>query len=259
MTTTGGEQTTLLQDDPEFFEELSEYLDVLSNPTRLRILKAIERRPKDVREIAGDIRTSYENTKKHLDKLLRTGVVKKEAGLGQETARGVHPVWKYSLIPGGMEAIIRNLGLFSNINMTLADAELNARIARVKGMMAEERAGTTPVLIVVGGPDDGAAFPVQEEVTAIGRRDAAAEPAPGEIIFSDYYSAVTRVSRPHARITRSKGGYVIEDCGSTGGTLLNAEPITAHSPVPLSDGDLIDLGKGVKGVRLIVALPGREG
>ena len=45
-------------------------------------------------------RTSYENTKKHLDKLMSIGVIKKEAGLGAPTSKGIHPVWQYSLVPG---------------------------------------------------------------------------------------------------------------------------------------------------------------
>ena len=64
-------------------------------------------------------RTSYENTKKHLDKLMSIGVIKKEAGLGAPTSKGIHPVWQYSLVPGGLESIIRNLGLFSNTRVQI--------------------------------------------------------------------------------------------------------------------------------------------
>ncbi|KQC05198.1 MAG: hypothetical protein APR53_08360 [Methanoculleus sp. SDB] len=260
MTEDNGDPTIVLREEPEFFEELSEYLDVLSSSTRLRILKSIEHRPKDVREISSDIRTSYENTKKHLDKLLRTGVVKKEAGMGAETSKGVHPVWKYSLIPGGMEAIIRNLGLFSNINMTLSDSDLQARLARVKGMVSGEFSGSRPVVIVVGGPDDGAVYPVQAEEVAFGRHDSASgTPDPKRtVVLSDYYTAVTRITRPHARIVLRDGEYFIEDCGSTGGTFKNAEPLPSHRLLPLGDGDLIDLAKGVKGVRLIFMHPKQE-
>lgn len=94
-------RTLILDTDNDDLQELSEYLDVLSSSTRLKILKAIERSPKDVRQISAAIETSYENTKKHLDKLMSIGVVRKEAGLSRPTAKGVHPVWKYSLVPGG--------------------------------------------------------------------------------------------------------------------------------------------------------------
>ena len=90
-------QTIVLEDNDDYYIELSEYLEVLSNSQRLKILKILEKGPKEVRKIAAEIDTSYENTKKHLDKLLSTGLIKKEAGLGQATSKGVHPVWKYSL------------------------------------------------------------------------------------------------------------------------------------------------------------------
>ena len=116
-------RTIVLEEVPDYYSELSEYLEVLSNSQRLKILKLLEKKPRDVRTIASEINTSYENTKKHLDKLISTGLIKKEVGLGQQTSKGVHPVWKYSLVPGAMEALIRNLGIFSNINLHLADSE----------------------------------------------------------------------------------------------------------------------------------------
>ncbi|WP_243670464.1 winged helix-turn-helix domain-containing protein, partial [Methanoculleus chikugoensis] len=125
-------RTLILDTDNDDLQELSEYLDVLSSSTRLKILKAIERSPKDVRQISAAIETSYENTKKHLDKLMSIGVVRKEAGLSRPTAKGVHPVWKYSLVPGGLEAITRSLGLFANLKLTLTDAVLAKKLAAVR-------------------------------------------------------------------------------------------------------------------------------
>ncbi|MFA7304968.1 MAG: ArsR family transcriptional regulator, partial [Methanoregula sp.] len=106
--------TIVVDDAVDSLDELSEYLDVLSSSARLRILKFLEKKPSDVRTISRAIEISYENTKKHLDKLLVIGVIKKKAGLSTSTPRGVLPVWKYSVVSGGLEAIIRNLSLFSN-------------------------------------------------------------------------------------------------------------------------------------------------
>ena len=72
-------KTLSVSTDPDFLEELSEYLEVLSNPVRLKILKVIEREPREISEIASRIETSYANTKKHIDQLVRIGLVKKEA------------------------------------------------------------------------------------------------------------------------------------------------------------------------------------
>ncbi|HEY5640869.1 MAG TPA: FHA domain-containing protein [Dehalococcoidia bacterium] len=48
-----------------------------------------------------------------------------------------------------------------------------------------------------------------------------------------------RVSRSHARIDFAGGTFVIEDLGSTNGTTLNGEPISA--PEVLTDGDVLSL------------------
>ena len=77
----------LLDLDP--LAELSEYLDVLSNSTRLRILKCLEKKACSTREISQEVETSYENTKKHLDRLCQIGVIKKEAGITDPHLKGV--------------------------------------------------------------------------------------------------------------------------------------------------------------------------
>lgn len=49
------------------------------------------------------------------------------------------------------------------------------------------------------------------------------------------------ISRNHARITGGAGGAIIEDLGSSNGTLLNGQPLAG--PQPLRDGDEIQLGE----------------
>jgi pSer/pThr/pTyr-binding forkhead associated (FHA) protein len=48
------------------------------------------------------------------------------------------------------------------------------------------------------------------------------------------------IDRVHARILRQKGGFVLVDDGSSGGTYLNDRRITA--PALLTSGDRIRLG-----------------
>jgi len=50
-------------------------------------------------------------------------------------------------------------------------------------------------------------------------------------------------SRRHAEVCPQDGGYVLLDLGSTNGTIVNGQPITA--PHPLADGDLIAIGRAV--------------
>ncbi len=257
MTRDDDSRTLILGTDTDDLKELSEYLDVLSSSTRLKILKVIERRPKDVRQISYEIETSYENTKKHLDKLMSIGVVRKEAGLSRPTAKGVHPVWKYSLVPGGLEAITRSLGLFANLNLTLTDAVLAEKLAGVRETFSGEFAGQSPVFILLGGADDGKVFPIREDSVALGREDPGASGRAGqEIVLGEEYAAVTRVSRPHARLTRRQDAWFIEDCGSTGGTFLNGTQVERGARRELRDGDLVELAKGAPGATLVFVVPG---
>jgi DNA-binding transcriptional ArsR family regulator len=248
------EKTIAISSDPDFFEDLSEYLNVLSNPTRLRILKFIEHHPKEVREIAKEIDTSYENTKKHLDKLLKTGVIKKEAGMGRQTSKGALPVWKYSIIPGGMEGIIRNLSIFSNIDVRIGESEINDKLDDIRKMIAEESGSDVPVLVMLGGEDDGSAYPLKSDDVRIGREDHSApqySSSDDAVVISGSYEAVTRVTKPHARFFKRHNIWYFEDCDSTGGSYINSEKITPFRETVLKGGDMIGLGRGPRGARLI--------
>lgn len=250
--------TLVVEGTTDSLDELSEYLDVLSSSARLRILKFLEKRPRDARAISREIGTSYENTKKHLDKLLSIGVIRKEAGLGAPTSKGIHPVWEYSLVPGGLEAIIRNLGLFSNRKVQIVEADINNRLASVKGALSREFMGNMPAAIVLGGVMDGKVFLLKKDEIAIGRIDVKGgvhSLVTDDIVLSDAYSAVTRISHPHGKLFRMDGAWYVGDCGSTGGTSVNNKKIEKGARVAVSDGDLVELSKGVLGVRLLLIIP----
>ena len=104
--------TIISDENTDSLDELSDYLDVLSSNARLRIIKLLEKKPRDARAIANEIETSYENTKKHLDKLLAIGVIKKEAGLGAPTSKGIHPVWHTRLSLAGLRRSSVTSGCF---------------------------------------------------------------------------------------------------------------------------------------------------
>ena len=86
-------------------------------------------------------------------------------------------------------------------------------------------------LAVVAGPARAAgrrACPSTGPVV-IGRSPGA------DIVIGDDF-----VSARHARVTPAGDGAVVEDLGSTNGTLLNGRPLTA--PTSLRPGDAIDIG-----------------
>ena len=153
------EQKTLsISSDPVFLEELSEYLEVLANPLRLKILKFIEREPKEITAIAGYTGMSYQNAKKHLDLLLSTGLVKRGAGFGRETERGIAPVWKYSLADGAFENLSTTLAVFSSIATPMGYNDIRERIHTVRSTFEESGGPEGPVLYLIGGPADGRTF-----------------------------------------------------------------------------------------------------
>ncbi len=245
-------------EDLDPLAELSEYLDVLSNSTRLKILKCLERKACSTREISQEVETSYENTKKHLDRLCQIGVIKKEAGITDPRQKGVQLFWKYSLVPGGLELMVRNLGLFSHMKMHVVRNDISDRIDATRKMVSRELFGNNPILIVLGGPDDGMMFSLKQDTVRVGRIDPRnpAQTNPDEdLVLSQGYSSVSRVSRPHARLVRDKKTWSIGDCGSSGGTSVNKKPLVQNERIPLNDGDLIELSKGPAGAKLLVVLP----
>jgi pSer/pThr/pTyr-binding forkhead associated (FHA) protein len=161
-------------------------------------------------------------------------------------------------VPGGLEAIIRNLGLFSNTKVQVMGSDISRKLDEVKSTLNREVLGDVPAVIVLGGSDDAKVFLLKNDSVSIGRIDPAGRSAynPGEdVVLSESYSAVTRVSRPHGRFVRDKDAWYIEDCGSTGGTQLNTRRIEKNVRTLLHDGDLLELAKGVSGVRFLVILP----
>lgn len=57
----------------------------------------------------------------------------------------------------------------------------------------------------------------------------------------DYVLEEPGVSRVHAEITKSDGGYELKDAGSANGTCLNGEPLVTYQPYLLKDGDEIKI------------------
>jgi len=239
-------KTISVATDPVFLEDLSEYLDVLSNPVRLKILKIIEHEPKEITEIAAEIESTYQNTKKHLDRLLASSLVIRGAGFGRETERGIAPVWKYSLAPGGMETLVKTLGLFSSITVPPGYTDIRDRIREVQAAVFETAGESGPVLYLLSGPSEGMSFLLTTNRIRIGREDENYVPDEGEgaVILPADYRAVTRVTKPHAFLTCTTDSWQIEDNASTGGTFLNSVRLEPLTGTPVASGDVVDLAIG---------------
>ena len=248
-----GRETISVSTDPEFLKELSEYLEVLSNPIRLKILKVIEREPKEISEVAARIDTSYANTKKHLDQLVHIGLVKKEAGFGRETAKGIHPVWKFSLAEGGLETLIKNIGVFSRINIPIGYGEIQGRLESLRNAVISESGSDCPVLHLIEGKSAGRSFLLKKNRICIGRidPDSSFKVSDDDIVLPEDYVAVTRITKPHAILVRDGEIWQIEDRCSSGGTYVNSELQKSMQRVPLKNGDIIDLSIGESSARFL--------
>jgi DNA-binding transcriptional ArsR family regulator len=245
-------RTVAREKDPDGYNRLSDFLNVLGNSSRLKILKSIENHPKDAKEISREIDTSYENTKKHLAKLEKTGIIKKEPGFGRQTSKGIHAVWKYSPVPGSIELLVRNLGTFCNMNVD--NPGLLEKAEEIISALKEDKSDDMPLLIVLGGDDDGRVYIPKTETVFIGRSET---PTPDSVIHADRieinenFLAVTRISKPHAKLFRENSTWYIEDCKSTGGTYVGNRELTPGIKYELRNGDLIDLGRGDGNVTLL--------
>lgn len=92
-------------------------------------------------------------------------------------------------------------------------------------------------LIIMNGPEDGRIFPLDRDLTTIGRLDGM------EIaLFFDL-----TVSRTHARILREGASYFIEDMKSRFGTQVDG--IRIQGKHPLCDGNMIQVGETLLGLR----------
>jgi FHA domain/zinc-ribbon domain len=92
-----------------------------------------------------------------------------------------------------------------------------------------ERPTGTGLLVVKRGPNAGARFVLDAEVTRAGRH-------PESDIFLDDIT----VSRRHAEFVHNDDGYAVRDVGSLNGTYVNRERIEEST---LASGDEVQIGK----------------
>lgn len=83
----------------------------------------------------------------------------------------------------------------------------------------------------------------------LGRSDPSQNIFP-EIDLTDDLAKEYGVSREHAAIVGRSGAIMVEDLGSTNGTLLNGERLDPYMPEPLQHGDQLQLGQLLIEVRL---------
>lgn len=110
-------------------------------------------------------------------------------------------------------------------------------------------AANTARLLIEGTSDLSApAFTLQKDENLVGRRDPMSNIFP-EVDLSKY-DPQTKISRRHARIWRDGQAFLLEDLGSSNGTILTSAikdsyRLTPHKPQALTNGDKIKIGDTV--------------
>lgn len=116
------------------------------------------------------------------------------------------------------------------------------------GVHSEIYTRTAPTAkLVVDGTSELQApiFSLEKNDNLLGRRDPLSNIFP-EVDLSRY-DPQTKISRRHARIWRDGGNFLVEDLGSSNGTIIvpdinDSFRLEPHQPHPLTDGDRIRVG-----------------
>ncbi len=107
--------------------------------------------------------------------------------------------------------------------------EEKTRVSQISKIADKRLAGGIPCFVQIYGKDIGRKYPLDKVQTTIGRG-----PDNGMVCDMD------NVSRTHCKIYAGAGGSYIEDMGSTNGTFVNDEELTARRK--LCNGDFIKVG-----------------
>lgn len=95
--------------------------------------------------------------------------------------------------------------------------------------------------LIVSSTGEEISLPDKEEVI-LGREDPVSAVFP-DIELTAYGAEEDGVSRKHARITHQGDDYFIEDLHSVNLTFVNKEKLEPDTPIPISDGDELMLGR----------------
>lgn len=216
------------------FEALARDLRPLGSPTRVRLLNLLTV-PRYLEEIASFLKINRYAAKKHMDQLVKTGLVTKTP-----TQRTQGLVVEYRVVPQKLFELFDSMRALGTLRPALGGTEV-ARVDRTK-FSAPAKARTaadalTPRFVVVYGVDLGTIVPLESTKGAsawtIGR-DAGCDMR----LEADPFA-----SARHARIERQGGAYTLTDLYSTNGTFLEWERLAPGQPRPLDNGHVVGVGK----------------
>jgi hypothetical protein len=132
-------------------------------------------------------------------------------------------------------------GMTAGLQTTSLEDVLDAPMDVVEGFMEFELPSKGIALINL---EDGKPIAVVEEkVFLLGRKSPDIESQEPLIDLMPYGAMELGISRMHAMIRQTKNGYKITDLGSSNGTWLENQRLTAKKAYPLTSGDRVRLGR----------------
>lgn len=212
-------------------DRIAGWLRPLASPVRLRLLRFLTR-PHYQEEIAAALGLSRQATRKHLDKLVRIGVLERRSGV-----RGAGPVTEYVINPQALFLIhdeFEKLGSFRPDGRD--DALARTLPGSGSGRPAAAKAAPGPCLFVVRGFGTGTRLdlgPEEGRVWLVGR-----DPRCEIALTHDPYA-----SNRQAELVQDGGRFVLTDLRSTNGTEHNWAPLARGARVTLRHGDIIGIGR----------------
>lgn len=234
----------------ELPEDMRDYLLLLQDPIHLAIISRITKEENTTLELAELLGHTQDEMKKRMQSLHHAGLVIRWPKLSSHTQSGIC-TWSYRTPRALIQNILQECSYIENCPDVSKETESIAR--KTREQIQEHLGQQTSSLAIMGGEGDGMVFELAFRSLAVGREDK--EGMKGieknrDIIIPGSYRGVTRISKPHAIITRIFPCWYIEDCNSSGGTYINnlmLKPETRHL---ICDQDIIILGSGPHAVRL---------
>lgn len=215
------------------FEGLARDLAPLGSATRLRLLNYLTS-PRYLEEVATFLEMNRNAAKKHVDQLVKAGVVSKapaqrEGGL----------VVEYRIVPEKLFEVFDSMRALGTLRPVGAPPVDLARTKAVEGVPRDRTMeNVLPRFVVVYGIDVGATVPVTPTGDApwlMGRE----KDCPLQLSNDPFASG------RHAQIERRAGVFQLTDLFSTNGTMLDWERIPPGRAMPLANGHVVGIGKTI--------------
>jgi DNA-binding PadR family transcriptional regulator len=217
--------------------EMAKIVSGVVDPTKRWILEIIKHEPMYAREINKELLERYSISiteqglrTRHIKPLVELGVINPKDG--HVIIRGSRrPVTVYELNHTGLERIMKKFNAYLE-GLLETSKDVEKEILESSGLKAY------PKLRVMKGEKAGFILSIKNRTTKIGRLGSTKAIPEDDLVLSNSYEHVTRISKPHAKIILKDGDYFLVDCGSTGGTFHKGKKLVKNKEYKIDKGDI---------------------